>query len=518
MKPSEIKFDLILRNAWMIVLFSLFVALPGQSALAGGQFKTWYMAPNGSDRNNGLSQEKPLKSFFRAFRKMKPGDELILLDGTYSDKNGNGYIGYEGTHSEQILSGIKGGKKTVVRAKNPGKVTILGQLFVGRSFRKDHDIHIDGIRFEGGGRLYNSTRIYISNCGFHGAFGIGTNDHDLGNTMNLVEDSWIWASGERLIAANYRADKNVWRRVVVRGDGCSKPGCLGSGNPNVGITVYESSNVSVQNVIVVDRVLGGGSPYADFAAAQHTQGNYLFGRNEWLGTLSINSPDSGYYLEPDQQGTLDPTIKINNAVAWNSRYAGINIARAGTNNLLENITVVSSGDDGIRIGPRLKTGLIRNTIVVDSGRFGINSAYPSEYVSVHGSAQSNFNQNGCRKKCLNSDARRDGKIPSLKYPVRIERGSALSHAGSNGSDIGANIVFRYGKDGSYFGQAGYDTLTKTPLWPWKNEYLIQAQMCEDTQRGFCKNVKRLDGSSRQTLTSYIWEIAGHPMPPGIYPK
>jgi len=504
--------------ARLIILSFILTVFPDHAALASGQFKTWYMAPNGSDRNNGLSQDKPLKSFFRTFRKMNPGDELVLLDGTYSDKNGNGYLGYEGTHSEQILSGISKGKKTVVRAKNRGRVTIEGQLFIGRSYRKDHDIHIDGIRFEGGGALYNTENIYISNCGFHGGLFIGTNDHDHGNTMNLVEDSWVWAADKRLVAVNYRSDKNVWRRVVVRGDGCDKSYCQGSGNPNVGITVYESSNVSVQNVIVIDRVLGGGSPYADFASAQHTPNKYLFGKNEWLGTLSINSPDTGYYLEPDQEGTVDPTIKISNAVAWNSKYAGFNIARAGTNNLLENITVVSTGDDGIRIGHRLRTGLVKNAVVVNAGRFGINSVYPTEYVSVYGSGSSNFRQASCQKKCLISDARHDGKIPSLKYPTRIEQGSKLKHAGADGQDIGANILFRYGKSGSVFGEAGYDTLSKTPLWPWKNEDLIRAQMCENTDRGFCQSKNRLDGKTPQTLTSYIWEIGGHPIPAGIYAK
>jgi hypothetical protein len=269
---------------------------------------------------------------------------------------------------------------------------------------------------------------------------------------------------------------------------------------------------------VIDRILGGGSPYGDFAAAQHTPDRYLFGKNEWLGTMSINAPDNGYYFEPDSGGTADPTVKISNAVAWNSRYAGFNIARAGTNNLLENLTVVSTGEDGIRIGPRLRSGLVKNAIVVKAGRYGINSAYPAEYVSVYGSRASSFNQAGCRNKCMFSDARHDGKIPSLRYPTRIEPGSKLKQAGAKGQDIGANILFRYGTDGSVFGETGYDALSTTPLWPWKNEDLIQAQMCEETDRGFCQKKNRLGTSARQTLTSYIWEIGGHPMPAEIYRK
>ena len=59
----------------------------------------------------------------------------------------------------------------------------------------------------------------------------------------------------------------------MRGDGCGTSGCSGSGNPNVGITIYDSADVSFQNVLVLDRVLSGSdSPYADFACAQHTNG------------------------------------------------------------------------------------------------------------------------------------------------------------------------------------------------------------------------------------------------------
>lgn len=73
--------------------------------------------------------------------------------------------------------------------------------------------------------------------------------------MNLVEDVWVWAAGERAIAMNYRSHRNVWRRMMVRGDGCGTTACAGSGNPNVGFTVHDSQDVSVQNVLVLDRVL-----------------------------------------------------------------------------------------------------------------------------------------------------------------------------------------------------------------------------------------------------------------------
>jgi len=501
-------------------MYSLVLAglMVGFSFGAHAAHRVFYMSPTGSDRNDGKSMTKPFRSFAKALRKMDGGDELVLMDGEYSTSQKTGTIHYEGRYSDQIPSGKSGGQKTIVRSLHRGKVIIKGELFIGRSYRKDHDIRIDGITFEGGGHLYNTENIDILNCGFHGAFVIGTNDHDMGNSHDLVEDSWIWADEERIIAANYRSDYNVWRRVVVRGDGCSRMNCIGPGNPNVGITVYDSNHVSLQNIIVVDRILGLGYPYSDFAAAQHTPGRYLFGMNEWLGTISVKAPDSGYYMEPDDQGTIDKTITIRNAVAWKPKYSGVNIARSGSDNLLENITVIDAGFDGIRVGRRLRTGKLRNSVSVDARRYGVNSAYSSSFMNSFNSDVENYHERygSCVQNCMSFNPLTEKKNPSLKYITRIEEGSRLSKAGQGGVDVGANILFRYGKEGSRYGEAGFNQLTDVPLWPWKNEEIIKQQMCRDTDRGFCSKKKQLDGVSPITLTSYIWELLGHRMPKSIY--
>lgn len=476
---------------------------------------TFYISPTGSDWNNGRSATEPFKSFAQAFDKMSAGDELVLLDGAYSEAVGTGYISYTditegigGSHSGQIPSGVDATRMTLVRAQNPGKVTIAGQLFIGRTFRKDNYIRVEGITFKGGGSLFNASYVTIKRCGFHGAFGIGTNDHDQGNEHNLIEDVWIWATGERVIAINYRSRFNVWRRVLVRGDSCGSQHCRGSGNPNVGITVYDSSNVSMQNVLVVDRILArGDQPYADFAAAQHSPGAYFFGKNEWLGTLSLRSPDTGYYMEPDVGGTIDPTIRISHAIAWDAAELGVNLARAGTNNLLENLTVRALGGDGVRVAPELTSGILRNVISVDAGRYGINSRYPSRYVNVYNPKVDAYQQTPCITGCYSTNPRADGEIPSLNYLVRIEPGSGLKSRGHQGTDIGANLLYRYGVEGSRYGEMHFNTLTSAPLWPWPNEERIKSEMCEQTgvTRGFCR---------AKSLTHYIWEYLGNPMPVG----
>lgn len=483
-------------------------ATPGAAPTAGRG--VYYISPTGSDWSNGRSPASPVRSFARAFAKMDPGDELVLLDGEYSTGAGTGIIHHQGGNSAQPPSGKGPSVVTTIRAQNPGKAKIAGGLFLGRSFRKDSHIRVQGITFEGDGVLYNTSHVTIKDCGFHGGFGIGTNDHHHGNSYNLIEDVWIWASRQRVIAINYRSHHNVWRRVLVRGDGCGLSNCRGGGNPNVGVTVYDSNNVSFQNVMVVDRVLApGDSGYADFAVAQHTADpRYYFGKNEWLGTISLNAPDHGYYMEPDHGQILDPTIKISNAIAWNAKYIGFNFDRDSANTLLEHITVLS-GADGIRVGPNLagKPGQLRNILIAGAGRYGVNSAYPSNHVVVYGADEAyNRKQARCENSCYTSNPRRDGATASLRYLPRIEPGSFLKGRGTNGSDIGATVMHRYGREGSRFGESNYNVLTREPLWPWPNEARIQREMCTETTRGFC---------SAPSLTYYIWSQAGNKPRPDL---
>ncbi|EKD27035.1 MAG: hypothetical protein ACD_79C00915G0001 [uncultured bacterium] len=62
------------------------------------------------------------------------------------------------------------------------------------------------------------------------------------------------------------------------------------------------------------------------------------------------------------------------------------------------------------------------------------------------------------------------------------------------------------------------------LWPFPNENLIKAKMSAysydngnlNGKRGFCADGKQLNGRDDITLTSYIWEYLGNPIPPEIY--
>jgi hypothetical protein len=442
------------------VVLSLMLLFP-----AAASANTFFISPAGVDTNAGTSESTPVKTFARAFSLMKASDELVLLDGVYSTSTG--IINWQGpSGSAQIPSGTAT-KPTWVHAKTPGAVTVNGQLFLGRSTRKDSYILIEGIKFDATSAaavaFYNTSFITIRNSAFHSTvndggavFDVGTNDHDAGNTDNLIEDVWIWGKA-RMIAANYRADRNIWRRVVIRGDGCSSSACNGSGNPNVGITVYDSQRVRQENVIVMDRVLqGSGNQYGDFAVAQHTD-NLPGGLNEWLGTISLNAPDVGYYFEPDQQ-TLSPANTLRHVLAWNSKEDGISLARSGVD-IVENAT----------LKPRNATALYMSGLMTGS--------YAKFILALAGGITA---PSGTVTNVSTGD-------PAMKYPVI--------------SSLGATILNQYG--------------TTVPLWPWPNEDRIKADMCVGVTRGFCADT---------SLTHYIFNQMGNgspydgtPTPPPVEP-
>ena len=77
-------------------------------------------------------------------------------------------------------------------------------------------------------------------------------------------------------------------------------------------------------------------------------------------------------------------------------------------------------------------------------------------------------------------------------------------------------MYKYGIDGTFYGDSGYNTLTANALWPYPNENRIKSDFSSVNggARGFCTGTS-LDGSA-QTLTKYIWEYLGNVIPSEIY--
>ena len=486
---------------------------------------------------------------------MQPGDELILLPGTYSQENGTGILrsfdnkGKNLVNSAAIISGLNRDNLTLVKASEPGTAIIVDHkikpIQFGTKTRKDRYIKLEGVKVVGGLALYNTEYITVKSTGINGNLSIGANDHHQGNSYNLIEDVWVWSNNLRTVGINYRSHFNVWRRVVLRSDGCDKKGCEGApkADPSIGITVYDSHDVSMQNIIVIDRKLRADVPYGDFATAQHTKksdiaygkidgSSYFLGHNEWLGAMSINSQDSALHFEADNVLKTDKLIwHIKDFVVVGNSIGGINIGNTPYNyrdankpkSLVENTSVFLASTrknaSAIRVSPQQTSVTVKNSITVGATRTGYNIRGSRVENSVGfnpGSTEGEFDTNGCEGVCkkLKNSPMHKGEI---LYPTKVEKMSSFL-ASYNELKIGAEVLNRYGLDGTTFSDLGYNKLTQTPIWPWPNEKRIKKEMCIDAniERGFCSKGKQMNELSQITLTSYIWEFFGNPMPEEVY--
>jgi len=456
-----------------------------------------YISPTGSNAAAGTTGA-PWRTFEYAFGEISGGDTLYLKPGTYSEAAGTGYISWEGTGSGQPPSGVSRTHMTLVAATVEDSTFVTGVLFLGRSDRKDTCIYVRGITFNGGVHLYNNRHCVVKNCGGYNTLENGgvvfeispDGDHQMGCTNNLIEDCWAWGQN-RGIALDYIADSNTWRRVVIRGDGCNSAACVGSGNPNVGISCYASKRVTFQNLIIVDRVLGGGEPYANFATAEHAQGN--LGPLKVQGCISLNGPDEGYYFEAENAN--DSTFIIENSIAWDMADDGFSLQNhAFPHTIIRRCTSGYIGGDNAFRTVEVTSALLDNLLSINATTYSFSCNIQPQYVCAYNGGT--YNQT--------TPAHPITTDPGMRYICRIESNSTCHGTGSNGSDIGANILYRYGLDGTFFGEPGYDSLTTISLWPYPNEARIRRDFLRynnesDESRGFC------DDAVAASLTEYVWE-------------
>lgn len=366
-----------------------------------------YMAPNGTDSGN-CTQTAPCRTFSYAVSRMSAGDGLILLDGDYSLAVNGGLRsttenGTSIARSAQLQSGIDEAHPTIVRALNPGNVFIEGGFTLGTKTQKVQYIVVYGLTFFSPGSFRNVDYSVVKGTGIYGRLSVGTIDHSMGCSYNLVEDVWIWGKNERGNAVNYSAHHNIWRRVLIRDDGCDTLYCgEGAGNLKISSTIYNSHDVTFENMISMDKILrantyGTGS-YSDFATAQH--GSYRAtlppegeqnGRNSWLGSMAINSEDYAINFEAGEILALPETTgTIRDFVALNTR-AGATIDGAGCpynsaskydiNNVylftVAGHAIYSGCKDNYVLGSNINTGSYTNNMAqgrVPQNRYGTTTA------------------------------------------------------------------------------------------------------------------------------------------------
>jgi hypothetical protein len=491
---------------------------------------TYYIAPAGNDAGDG-SIGSPWKTFNKSTDSISSGDTLILKNGTYTHADNGGIDSTTGGGADCDLppSGTPG-HYTIIRGETAGSVFVEHTLQLGSATESIDWVEIYDITFKsttaaegrwGGINIYNGDNNYIHDCGFYKAtlstgsvLTVGTSDIENSAQYNIIEDCWVWGS-ERLGAINYNTSNNVFRRIVIITDGAN----YSAGNAGVGISIYCSQNVIVENVIVLDRLLGDAEAGSDFAQAQHDPDQKNL-NNKWYGVISINAPGNGANFEADAFDSGDShSWEVHNSAFWNpasGRYA-FN-AQGGYNDTvhdvwLDHITAGSTegGTAGIRVSSTEIVGVeIENSLVEDtSGR--------NYFISATGTINVHHNQgylSGTTPFINNEGIGDNNSYPVDSQMLYLLTPGTGAETGDDTKKKGAEMLYRYGIDGTKFGDDGADSLTATPLWPWPNEARIKTEICNEVSRSFC-TYEGLDGT-HDTLTAYVWEILGNEIPADIY--
>ncbi len=525
--------------------------------LRGGN--VYYISPDGNDTTGDGSSSRPWATLRRALTAMESGDTLIVKDGVYMGENntiapwlyppnGNPEVGY-----------------TTIRAEHVGRAIFDGEMERGLIYINGNGmdvqpayIHFDGIWFRNSKGAV-AEFIYVNHIKITRCFFSETDNSD-GNYSDilffryadygLIEDTAIWGNGRYHY---FILDSNhfVLRRCIDRYDRGFAVGYSNMGS----YRIYSSSNTTLENCITID---GDQSAYylqhSDSGPVPATPKSYwpagANGRTDnvhILGSMALNNRGMSMYILSPQWSPENNSVE--NSVFWDGKNGLWSRVERQESMVFDHLTVGNISTGGEYAGIRGEYGysiVAKNSILYgignSSGDYALtwtdNPHNSSDYNVLYNNMNNYQTNHGAHPKphdfCEENgnavdplDGNPGNGVAALKYLVRIEDGSDLDGTASDGGDRGATILSRIGAEGTMWGENGWNETTNVTLWPWPYEDVIKELMSQyyydpgdgrepiRGDRGFCENGTGLYGGPI-TLTSYIWEYLGNPMPDEIY--
>ena len=501
------------------------------------------MGPQGNDANTtnqAQNKSTPWLTLEKSMSSMAGGDTLIILDGVYTGtKNVINQTAHPPNGSPDSY--------TIIKAENEGNV-----LFDGENIQLMFNLNGGGpcnyIEFRG--LKWGNTRIgynngpavlitYLDHCKFFrcGAFQAADGNASAWNitysSYLLFEECYGWGSGRYKFIA-FNCDYIVFRRCVGRND------AINTNQPIAVFQDYVSRHVEFQNCIAADSniiefLTGGTTDSIEGSFTTHpptTVGGQSKSTDNgfWRGCISINEATHAFTTSP---GSTNLTIE--DFVVWKAdqgiRGNGdttVSIRNATIGNIAcNNIADVTSCGHGV-YNWNSAYG-IYNSIIYNASNYGLRGVAASDYNLLYGNTIDYLGVTPGANDLSVSVGQIINPLTgvpgngnaALKYPIRIEGNSDIG-----GADIGATVMTKTGASGTLYGETGYNTDTGEALWPFPYEEQIRADMrtynpgggdatMPDGRRGFCADGTGLYGGPI-TLTSYIWECLGNPLPPEIY--
>ena len=436
-------------KTFILINCLVFTVLIG--ATSDAQSTDYYVSPDGKDSSSGTSASSAWKSFKYAVPKLKPGDTLILLDGTYSE-----HLSIDCT--KNAFNGTKD-KRISVIAQNERKAFLKGDgddpPF---SLRNCSFWVIEGIRAESKDNS-NITTYGMKGHVFHimnssditlgrllGAFPnryANTHVFNIANSAKiLIEESeayYFHRHGFSISNSSYVTLRRNYANSRGYADLSDGYRSINTKMGDEGFVFYLSTdsvmenNISEKNLAIID----------------------IGQRNRILGTISLNNVQ-GFSLShhPKWDYEFKDNTYINN-VAYGNIGNGFYI-RSPKNVVAENNTSIKNKDSGFKMDNGMSrpnrnvswtiypSVTLRNSFAMSNSKFGFRTDDVNEFNSLtlqYLRAFDNYRDYGTPGVSLSNTASSDPKIG--KCIVYIPSGSPLKKAGKDGKDIGANIIYRY---------------------------------------------------------------------------
>lgn len=417
------------------------------------QAATYYCSPRGSDANSG-SEASSWATFAFAMKQLKPGDTLVIKDGTYYQSLD---ITASGTQTRPVT----------IRAANDGKAVIDGKRGLhpcgikGTDSARVHDIVVEGLRCRNSSGsvfyLYHADRVEVRRVSAYDAAGGNFHVFDLKSARDCVLEDCAASGTGRILYDILSSEKITLRRCWGRWAAHS-----GDSGPKGFIQIYGSNDCLVENCVGTMST-GANAEVNGIQIWAHTY-NSSANRNRLYGNVVYGLSGWGYWV-----GSAKHRIGGNHFANNVSVNCAFGFAQRGDADLrVERLTVVGSKagffvsempdypghpkDKDFAIKTELRNSIVEPGELAPDGETAI-------FLADHRLRNVTFNKTGKYPFDCPFDIVKYGKGGFLFLPPA--RGAPRKNEG-NPVKPGAEVIYRY-KDGS---------LTGIHLWPWPMEERI----------------------------------------------
>lgn len=417
----------------LFALISLFISLSSMAA-------TYYVAPNGSDGNNG-SISQPYATLNKAWSVVNAGDIIYLRGGTYYFR------------SQQILTGKNGTAGNLIKVwAYPGEEPILTRH---ESFSFDHScgiffrgnyVHFKGIEITGyrqiNEKVWSGLWVENSNNNIFEFLNIHHNGHGLfireDSDNNLVLNSDFHHNSDPLTPIAYDNADGLQIAFIPSGNTNTVRGCRFWWNCDDGVDLWQNEGEVI------------------FESCWSWNNGYL------PDTYTHTSEGLGFKYG-EQSGSTNVLRKTTNCVAFMNRAAGYGHNMAICNmEFYNNIAYKNGRSGGWGGGFELKGPntpyYLKNNIAYENipDEEDINNTSNASHNSWNGGVTlSDEDFLGLNETQLSQPRKSDGSLPDIEF-LHLRENSDLI-------DAGTNVGLPFNGDAPDLGAFEYGTYTPPPV-------------------------------------------------------